>query len=460
MMNITEIFSVKRIHFIGIGGISMSGLCEILLNENCYSISGSDNTNSPIVENLMNRGVKISIGQSADNISKDIELVIYTAAIKSDNEEFKRAEELGIKMLERSTFVGMLMKAYDKPICVSGTHGKTTTSSMISEVFIQAEKNPTLSIGGILSSINSNVLVGDKEYFIVETCEYCDTFLKFNPHSGIILNVEEDHLDYFNDFEHILNSFKKFANLIKKDACLSISADIENYNYIIENLECNVMTYGKNESSDWKAIDIQYDKKGYPTYKAFYKDEHIYDITLNVLGEHNIYNSLSVCVLAYFYGLNKKDVEKGLFNFKGTERRFEYKGTYNGATIIDDYAHHPTEIIASIETAKRQNPNQLWCVFQPHTYTRTKTLLDDFAKSFKGVDNILILDIYSAREIDTGEIHSKDLSDKICGYGYNSKYIDSFENAKDYVASNLKEGDIFITMGAGDVNIVGEMLIK
>ncbi len=459
-LNIKNIFPYKKLYFIGIGGISMSGLCEILLSEGDYNILGSDNNNSELIQNLIKKGVTVYIGQNENNITSDIDLVIYTAAIKDDNPEFIKAKQLGLKMLERSEFLGNLMKAYKYPLCIAGTHGKTTTSSMVSEVFLQAKTDPTISIGGILSSINSNFKVGKKDYLVLETCEYCDTFLKFNPHSAIILNIDADHLDYFKDINQIYNSFKKFANLIKEDACLVINSDIKDYEKITENLKCNVITYGQNENSMWKAKDITFDEFGCATYKAYYNNKFMYNIKLSVVGIHNIYNSLSVCALANFYNLDKDSIEIGLNNFKGTNRRFQYKGTFNNMKIIDDYAHHPTEILATINATKSQNINKLWCVFQPHTYTRTKALLDDFAKSLLDVDNILICDIYSAREKDTGEIHAKDLVNKINELGKNAIYIDSFETGKQYIEENCQKNDMLITMGAGDVYLLGEMLLN
>lgn len=459
-MDINKIFPYKNIYFMGIGGISMSGICEILLNEGIFNISGSDNSNSEIIENLIKKGVKIYIGQKAENISSDIDLIVYTAAIKNDNQEFLQAKKLGIKMMERADFLGELMKAYKNAICIAGTHGKTTTSSFVSEVFLNAKKNPTISIGGILSSINSNFKIGAKDYFIVETCEYCDSFLKFNPHSAIILNIEADHLDYFKNLNQIYNSFKNFANLIPKDACLVINADIENYEYIIENLNCQVITYGENKNSLWQAKNIKFDENGFGSYVATFNGNDMFNIKLSVVGLHNVYNSLSVCALAHFYNISKEDIEKGINNFKGTKRRFEYKGQFNNIKIIDDYAHHPTEILATINAIKNQSFKNLWCAFQPHTYSRTKAFLDDFANSFKDVENILVFDIYSAREKDTGEIHAKDLVEKLKKMGKNAVYMENFECGKLFLHKNCQQGDMLITLGAGNIYLLGEMLLN
>lgn len=459
-MDINKILPFKNIYFMGIGGVSMSGLCEIIIKEGNFNISGSDNSDSLLIQKLREKGVKVYIGQKAENISPDIDLVVYTAAINPDNEEFIKAKELGLKMMERSVFLGELMKAYKYPICIAGTHGKTTTTSLVSEVFLKTDKEPTISLGGILSSINSNYKVGKKDFFIVETCEYCDSFLKFNPHSAIILNIEADHLDYFKDLNQIYNSFKNFAQLIPEDACLVINSDIENYNFITEKLSCNVITYGKNSNSDWQAKNIKFNENGFPSYIATYKGKDMFNISLNVVGLHNVYNSLAVCALSHFYGIDKKYIEEGINSFKGTERRFQYKGEFNGVKVIDDYAHHPTEILATIEATKTQSFNNLWCVFQPHTYSRTKALLNDFVDSFKDANNILVLDIYSAREKDTGEIHSKDLVDKLKAQGKNAIYIENFDCGKVFLEKNCQQGDMLITLGAGNVYLLGEMLLS
>ncbi len=460
-MNIKNIFPQNKLYFIGIGGVSMSGLCEILLANGGYSISGSDNTQTSITKSLQDKGILVNIGQDAKNIKKDTELIVYTAAIKEDNPELQEAKKLGIQILERSVFLGKLMQAYKKPLCIAGTHGKTTTTSMVSEVFMQAKTDPTISVGGILSSINSNFKIGSDEYFILETCEYCDTFLEFDPHSAIILNIDEDHMDYFKNLDHIYNSFEKFVSYAKEDACVVINTDIKDYQKITKNLNSKLITYGKNTQSDWTALNIKFDEFGCGSYKAYFKNKFMYDIKLNVVGEHNIYNSLAVCALANFYNLSKSDIQAGLFNFKGTERRFQYKGEFNNIKVIDDYAHHPVEVKATLDATKTQKFNKLWCVFQPHTYTRTKAFLNEFAEALSQSDNILICDIYSAREKDTGEVHSKDLVNNINNINNINKaiYIKDFQDGVDYLKKNCNQGDMVITMGAGDIFKLGEMLL-
>ncbi len=457
-METKNIFNYKNIYFIGIGGISMSGLCEILLEENFFNIKGSDINDSILIKKLQDKGVIVNKNHNKENITKDIDLVIYTAAIKEDNEEFIKAKELGLNMMERSLFLGRLMLAYKYPICIAGTHGKTTTSSFVSEIFLKAKKDPTISIGGILSSIESNFKTGAKDFFILEACEYCDSFLKFNPHSAIILNIEEDHLDYFKDINQIYDSFKKFANLVPKDGALIINSDIKNYEYIIKDAKCNIITYGQNKA-DWQALDITFED-GFASYKAYFKGKYMLDIKLNILGFNNIYNSLAALAICSFYNIEKQYVQDALSNFKGVKRRFEYKGEFNKIKVIDDYAHHPTEIISTINDIKKLPYKNLWCVFQPHTYTRTKALFKEFIESFKNAQNIIIMDIYAAREKDTKEISSKDLVDELKKQGKNAFYIKTFEEGVNIIKKNSSQGDIVVTIGAGDIYLLGEMLLN
>lgn len=452
--------SNKKIYFCGIGGISMSGLAEIV-HKRGFDVSGSDMKDSKIISHLKDLGIKLFTPQASENITDDIDLFVNTAAIKNDNPEMQMAIKKGIPIMERSEFLGLLMKNYKFATAVAGTHGKTTTTSMLSNIMLKALKDPTICVGGILDSINGNVRIGKSEYFIAEACEYCDSFLKFFPKIGIILNIEEDHLDYFKDINQIRNSFVQFAKLIPNDGFLIINSDIENYLEIVSNLKCNVITFGKNKNKAmWTAANISYDKTGRGTFDIVYNGKSISRLTLNVPGVHNIYNSLAACAAAYAQSVDIKSIADGLRSFSGTHRRFEYKGNINGMTIIDDYAHHPTEIKATLKIAENYSHNRLWCVFQPHTYTRTKALLDDFASSFDNVDNIIITDIYAAREKNTVGIYSTDLADKIKNRGKNVKYIKNFSDIENYILENLKPNDLLITMGAGDIYLVGEELIS
>lgn len=449
----------KNIHFVGIGGISMSGLAEILKSMG-YNISGSDNKKSDRTKRLESIGIKVYIGHKSDNISENTDLIVYTNAVHEDNDELIEGKKRNIEIIDRAELLGTLMKEYKNPICIAGTHGKTTTTSMLSVIYLTADKNPTISLGGILSTINGNYKIGSNEFFIVESCEYCDSFLKFNPHCAVILNVDKDHIDYFSDINQIYDSFRKFALKIPEKGFLVINNDITNINKITDNLKCRVITFGTNNDAMWYPENIVVDHNGNYSYDACLNGKTIYKIKLNVPGKHNMLNSLSACCIAFEYNIEPRLVELGLYNFTGTDRRFEIKGKYNNAAIIDDYAHHPNEIISTIEAAKQHHINNLWCVFQPHTYSRTKALLDDFSKSFDKADYIILLDIYPAREIDTGEVHSKDLLSLLEKRNKNVYYFNNFEKAEEFIKSSLKEKDMLITMGAGDVYLIGESILK
>ncbi len=447
----------KRVHFIGIGGISMSSLAEILLSKGKV-ISGSDGTKTKVTDNLADMGIKVSIGQKAENITDDIELVVYTAAIREDNPELAAARASQATVIDRAELVGMLMLEYKRPISIAGTHGKTTTSSMVTEIMLAAGKEPTVSIGGMLPSIGGNYKVGKEDYFVLESCEYCDSFLKFNPHSAIILNVDLDHVDYFKNLDNIYRSFNSFAKRLPEDGMLVINKEIPRLAEVIDGIKCPYETYGRDENADWYAKDVEYDSMGHGSYTVMHRGEDITRITLSIPGEHNVYNSLAAFALAYLYGIDTEAISRGIANYHGTDRRFQYKGSFNGVKIIDDYAHHPTEIDATIKSARAGDIGKLCIVFQPHTYTRTYELLDDFARVLSQADTAVIVDIYASREKDTGLVHSRDLADRIVKLGGNGVYCGSFENAEKYVVENCVPGDMLITMGAGDIVKLGEKL--
>lgn len=442
----------NHIHFIGIGGISMSSLAHILLH-NGKKVSGSDMTRSHLTDELEKMGAKISIGQSKGNIENP-DLVVYTAAISDDNEELKEARRKNIKTIERAVLLGEIMKKYPVAIAVSGTHGKTTTTSMITHVLLENEADPTVTVGGELNAISGNLRLGRSDYFLTEACEYHRSFLKFFPKIGIILNIEADHLDYFKDLDEIVDTFCDFAALIPEDGTLIIANDNPNTIKTVSHAKCKVITCGLNDA-DFTAKNIEFDKNGYPSFDVFHNGESLTRITLSVNGKHNIYNALCAFACGYDLGFNIDLIKKGLLSFGGTKRRFEKKGEVFGFTIVDDYAHHPTEIKATLKAAKNAKYNKVWCIFQPHTYTRTKALLNDFSKALAYADNIIITDIYAAREKDTGLVSAKDLADITEG----SVYIKEFEDIKDYIIKNAKEGDLVITMGAGTVYKIGEMII-
>ena len=447
-----------HVHFMGIGGISMSGLAQILLDEG-FTVSGSDSKQSALTEHLASLGAVISYGQRASNITDDIDLVVYTAAISEDNPEYEEACSRGIPMMTRAALLGQIMRNYKLPIAISGTHGKTTTTSMISEVLLADNDDPTLSIGGILKSIGGNIRVGKSDYFVTEACEYTNSFLSFFPRISIILNIEEDHLDFFKDINDIRNSFHRFAQILPEDGYLIINGGIDRLDEITGDLPCHVITFGKDASCDYSYTDVTFDDFGRGSYTLLKKGTPSVKVSLGVVGEHNILNSLSVFALMDILGIDTNVVLKSLADFHGTDRRFEYKGTIGGVTILDDYAHHPTEITATLKAAANYPHKTLWCVFQPHTYSRTNAFLKDFAKALTLADKVILADIYAAREKNTIGITSKDLQAEVEKLGKECYYFHSFDEIENFLLKNCINGDLLITMGAGDVVKIGENLL-
>ncbi len=449
-----------HIHFIGIGGISMSGLAEILLEEG-FTITGSDSKESPLTRHLEEKGARVYYGQKASNIESEpgIQVVVYTAAIHPDNPEFKEAKEKNIPMLTRAELLGELMRNYKESVAVSGTHGKTTTTSMITDILLAADTDPTISVGGILKDIGGNIRVGGPDLFVTEACEYTNSFLSFYPTIEVILNIEEDHLDFFKDINDIRHSFRQFAEKLPKGGLLVINSGIDNLPEITDNLPCRIVTFGKDLSSMYTAQNITYDEFARPSYDLVVQGETVNRITLGVTGEHNVYNSLAAIAVAMELGIGFDAIMAGLKNFKGTDRRFEKKGEIGGVTIIDDYAHHPQEIAATLSAAKNYPHKKLWCVFQPHTYTRTKAFLDEFAQALSVADEVILADIYAARETDTLGVSSADIAFRIEKMGTPARYIPSFDEIETFILQHCMQGDVLITMGAGDIVRVGEKLL-
>ena len=449
-----------HVHFIGIGGISMSGLAEILLKRQ-FTVSGSDMKESDITKLLEGLGAQVVTHQCAENITDDIDLIVYTAAIHKDNPEFAAAVASRKPMLTRAQLLGQIMSNYKYPIAVSGTHGKTTTTSMLTHILLAAETDPTISVGGMLDAIGGNIRVGQSDYFVTEACEYTNSYHEFNPKISIILNVDADHLDFFSGIEEIIESFKTFAHKLPEDGILIIHKDMDCYNRIVEGLPANIITFGLSEGCDYSATDITYDAAGCASYTLKILGSEITRITLHVNGEHNVINSLSAIAAADLLGIDRSAITAGLASFHGAKRRFEKKGTWNGVTIIDDYAHHPTEIKATLKAAQKTEHNKLWCVFQPHTYSRTKALLPEFAEALHTADHVVLASIYAAREVDTGEVSSQDIADILANtYHTDVIYLPSFEEIEAYLEKNCEKNDLLITMGAGDVVNIGETLLK
>lgn len=455
MFDFKNIDKEKSVFFIGIGGISMSALAHILKNDG-YTVSGSDFKESDTAKELVSSGIPVAIGHRAENV-EGAGLVVYTAAIKDDNPELMRARELGIPAIERAVLLGAMMKNYKYPVAVSGTHGKTTATSMLSHVLCECEKDPTILVGGVLPLIGGNFRDGGKDYFVTEACEYCGSFLKFFPLYSIILNIEEDHLDYFKDIDDIIDCFSQFVEKTPKDGAVIANFDDPEVVVAVKNNPAKTISYGiQNKSCNYVAENIVFSKSGYPGFDVLENGEHFLHVKLNVPGLHNVSNSLAVIAVSKLLGVPKECIGKGLASFSGTNRRFELKGEVNGAKIYDDYAHHPTEIKATLSAAKSTGATRVRCVFQPHTYTRTYALKNEFAQSFNDCDELIITDIFAAREPDTGLIHARDLADAIDG----AKYIKDFSEIEKYFKETAQKGDIIFTMGAGDVYKIGEEVIK
>ncbi len=446
-----------HVHFMGIGGISMSGIAEILLHEG-FTVSGSDRAKSALTETLEAQGVQVFYKQIASNITDDIDLVVYSAAISKDNPELLAAYDKKIPTLTRAELLGQIMKNYEIPIAISGTHGKTTTTSMVSEMLMQADTDPTLSIGGMLPSIGGNIRIGSSEYFVTEACEYTNSFLRFFPKIGLILNVEEDHLDFFKDIDDIRSSFHRFAKLLPQDGALIINGDMDGFDVVTKELSCPIITFGERPEDSYYYTNLSFDADAHASF-TMHSPAGEDRITLSVPGKHNVLNAMAAIALSDRLGLPREIALKAVSSFKGTDRRFEHKGEIGGITIIDDYAHHPTEIRATLEAALQTDHKTLWCVFQPHTYTRTKAFLEDFAKALSLADHIVLADIYAAREKNTIGISSKNLADKIIALGKPCSYFPSFDEIENFLLEKCSAGDLLITMGAGDIVKVGESLL-
>lgn len=448
---------LKHIYFCGIGGISMSGLARVLL-EKGFKISGSDQKASNITKDLEDRGIKVFIGQNKENITDDVDMMVYTAAIHDDNPEFIIAKEKNIPLISRAQLLGYVMEQYKNSVAISGTHGKTTTTSMLSYILLDANIDPTISVGGVLKKIEGNIYIGKGDTFIAEACEYTNSFLELKPTIGVILNIEEDHMDFFKDIDDIRNSFKEFVKNTSDEGCIIINNDIENNEEIVKDFKGQIIRYG-NENSDCFATNISYNEFGYPTFGLNYKGDLYSDIKLGVGGNHNIDNALAAVCVAFSLGVKIEDIKRGLAEFKGADRRFELKGKLGDITIVDDYAHHPSEIEATLDIANKYPHKRLVVVFQPHTYTRTKAFFEDFANSLKSVDQVVIAKIYPAREVDDLGMSAVLLSQRVNELGGNSLSFDSFDEIEKYLLENLTEGDLLITMGAGDIVKVGEVLL-
>lgn len=438
----------KHIHLIGIGGVSMRPL-GLVLRGMGIEISGSDMNSSVSTDELIAKGIQVYIGHSAKNV-EGADCIIRTAAVHNDNPEIAFARAHGIPVFERAQAWGVIMRGYQNAVCVSGTHGKTTVTSMITQIFMEAQRDPTVMIGGTLPMLHAGHRVGKGDTIIMESCEYCNSFLNFFPTVAVINNIEADHLDFFKDLADIQASFRKFAELVPEGGKIIANGDDKNTVQALNGM--NYLTFGIRPENDYHCENLSEDERQFDVY---FRDTLYCHVQLQVFGHHNVYNALAAAAVSHALGVDSSAVVRGLGTFHGAGRRLEYKGSCNGADVYDDYAHHPGELHALIQAAHCMGYQRLILAFQPHTYTRTKALFDDFVRELKCADHVVLAEIYAAREQNTIGISSKDLADQIPG----SVYFETLPEVAEYLRTIARPGDLIITVGAGDIYKAGEALI-
>ena len=451
MKKIDELLKeIKTIHFIGIGGSGMCPLAEILISWG-YNIQGSDNNPGDNIEKLKSLGAKVIMGQSPENI-EGAEMIVYTAALLPDNPELVAAKTSDIPTFERSKLFGAITRMYSNCVGVCGTHGKTTTTSLLSQILIMADKDPTAVIGGKLPLIDSHGRAGKTDLMVCEACEFKDTFLDLSPDIAVILNVDEDHLDYFKNLDNIIRSFKTFAKMCSKTVIFN--GDDTNTLKAVEEVQKEKISFGFGEGNTYYPKNIVFNRGAFPEFDVFSGGKAVAHLKLNIPGRHNILNSLAAYAAAAKCGCTAEEIEKGVSAFSGAGRRFEILGEFGGVTVADDYAHHPAELKAILSSVKEMGYNTVWAVFQPFTFSRTAILLDDFAEVLKIPDKCVMTEIMPGRETNTYNIYTKDLAEKIPG----SVWFEGFEGVTDYTVKNAKPGDIIITLGCGDIYKAARMI--
>lgn len=447
--------TVKRIHFIGIGGSGMCPLAEILHKEG-YLLSGSDNNETDTLARIRSLGIPVTMGQRAENI-EGAEMIIYTAALLPDNPELVAAKASGIPTYERSKLLGAVTRIYPNSICISGTHGKTTACSMLTQVLIEADFDPTAVIGGKLPLTGSNGLVGHSEHMVCEACEFVDTFLDLSPDIAVILNVDEDHLDYFKTFDNLKKSFTKFASMATKKIIYN-GDDLNTTDTVVPAVEiCKkpVITFGLDDGNIYQAINVE-QKNEFSSFELIRYGENLGKVTLGIPGKHHVYNALAVIASAMESGVTFEQCVKGIADFHGAGRRFEILAEIDGITIADDYAHHPKELEVTLETAMNMGYNKVWAVFQPFTYSRTAILFDEFVRVLKIPDRCIMTEIMGSREVNTYNIYTSQLAEKIP----DSVWFNTFEEVAQYAVDNAKNGDLIITLGCGDIYKAAKIMIN
>ena len=453
----------KKIYFIGIGGISMSGIAEILHNYG-YEVLGSDAVENDMVQRLRKNGIKINIGQKKENITSDIDTVVFTAAIKEDNPELVRAKELGIEVIERGKFLGELTTNFKDCIGVAGTHGKTTTSSMVTYCFINSDLDPSVQIGAnisIVDKIDGNYRVGKSDYFIIEACEYTNSYLNFKQRSAIVTNIDNDHLDFFKNIDNIQKSFNEYVSHLPEDGLLVVNRDDERCYELRNHTKANVLSVSKiSDDADYTAKNISFDDYGCASYDVYNKGNFITRISLGIKGLHNVLNSLECFALCSWYGIDSEIIKESLKQFTGASRRMEFKGMFNGARVYDDYGHHPTEIKSTANAILKEKHNESYVIFEAHTFSRVYEFKNEFADALKDFDHIIIIDIYPAREKNIWNVSPMDIVNKLKEIGKDAIHISDYDEIKNNLKERVKEGDLIITIGAGNVTKVATKLVE
>lgn len=451
--------AIHKVHFIGIGGVSMSGMAE-LLQAHGYAVSGSDNGQSAYLAHLEELGIPISRQQGADNI-QDQDLFIYTDAVPETNPELQAARATGRTVVSRGQFLGALMENYPQSIAVSGCHGKSTTTSMLTDIYREAQVDTTVLLGGVLDDIGGNIHIGHSDHFLAEACEYKNNIQYYLPHTAVVANIDEDHLDFFHDLQEIITAFEVFMDHLGPEDIAVLNADDPHSVTLPGHVKGQVLTFGvTSDQAMYRAVNIRWDEHGHPTYDLRLPDGQLVPFQLQVLGLFNVYNALAATVAALANGLPVEAVQIALANYKNLHRRMEAMGTCQGTPVFTDYGHHPAEIAASLGALKPQVQGKLYCVFQPHTYTRTHSLMDRFSKAFKDCDLAIITDILGVREQDDGSVSSQQLVDRINAETGNALYIPDFARVEAFLRDRIQPEDTVLTLGAGTINQLAESLVN
>ncbi|MBR1585000.1 MAG: UDP-N-acetylmuramate--L-alanine ligase [Clostridia bacterium] len=454
-MNIRD-YQGKRVHMIGIGGSSMSGLAEMLLHEG-YTVTGSDNANSHAVERLREKGITVHVGHQAENV-RGADLLIFSAAIAPDNPERVEARRLGIPEMERSTLLGQLMQGHRNAVCVCGAHGKTTTSSMIAETFLECGLDPTVHIGGRLDALGGGSRIGKKDVFVAEACEFHGSFLEMQPTVAVVLNIDADHLDWYKDIFDIERAFGQFLSLLPETGLALGWGEDRRIMRLFSKLHCESRTFGLEECNDYYPDGLTYSDTGCPRYDVMFRGEKLAHVELKVAGSFNVINSLAAFASAHALGVRAEEAAASLSRFAGVHRRFEFTGLIDGVKMYHDYGHNPAEMQAALSVGRQQHPNHLWAVMQPHTYSRVKGLFNDYLTCTQAADYTLVTDIYAAREKDPGDIKAEMVVDGMRAHGVNAVHTPTFDDTEKYLRAHWQPGDLVLTMGCGNINLLNEQM--